>query len=118
MKLLKEWVIPTLIVLLLAGVVIAVAIPLVNASSDEDTFEERRGERDSFNGDREREDERGSFERDGGRGERDGFSLLGLMGGIVKQVVFMLVGGGITLGILALIRQFTHNNKPPQPETA
>ncbi len=44
MNLLKAWVIPTLIIFLLAGVVIAVAIPLVNGmSDDDDTFEERRG---------------------------------------------------------------------------
>lgn len=113
MKLIKEWLIPTVIVFLLAGVVIAVAVPLVNGSSDEDTFEERGGERGSFNDDR--EGERGSFERDGGR---DGFSLLGLMGGIVKQVLLMLVGGGITLGVLALIPQLRRGKTPStQPET-
>ena len=117
MKLIKEWLIPTLIVFLLAGVVIAVAVPLVNGSSDEDTFEERQGERGSFNDDR--EGERGSFERGGRRGEHGGFSILGLMGGIVKQVLLMLVGGGITLGVLALIRQLRRGKTPsPQPETA
>ena len=48
MKLIKEWLIPTLIVFLLAGVVIAVAVPLVNGSFNDD-----------------REGERGSFERGG-----------------------------------------------------
>lgn len=107
MNLLKAWVIPTLIIFLLAGVVIAVAIPLVNGmSDDDDTFEERRGERGSFDG-----------ERDGERGGHRGFSFVGLVGGIVKQGIFMLVGGGITLLILAVIRQFNRGKTPPtQPE--
>ena len=103
MNLLKAWVIPTLIIFLLAGVVIAVAIPLVNGmSDDDDTFEERRGERGSF---------------DGERGGHRGFSFVGLVGGIVKQGIFMLVGGGITLLILTVIRQFNRGKTPPtQPE--
>jgi hypothetical protein len=114
MNLLKAWVIPTLIIFLLAGVVIAVAIPLVNGmSDDDDTFEERRGERGSFDG--ERDGERG--ERGGERGGHRGFSFVGLVGGIVKQGIFMLVGGGITLLILTVIRQFNRGKTPPtQPE--
>ncbi len=124
MKLVKEWLIPTLIVFLLAGVVIAVAVPLVNGTSDEgDRFEERREERGSF--DRERDGEQGEredderAEREGGREERDAFSFGGLMGGIVKQVMLMGIGGGITLLILAIIRQFSHRKTPPiQTDTA
>jgi len=39
------------------------------------------------------------------------------VGGIVKQGIFMLVGGGITLLILTVIRQFNRGKTPPtQPE--
>jgi preprotein translocase subunit SecY len=41
------------------------------------------------------------------------------MGGIVKQVMLMGIGGGITLLILAIIRQFSHRKTPPtQTDTA